>query len=155
LPYRAKTMCNHPGCQELASGGHYCNAHSHQDTMSVPDHARDKRVHRLYDRKWKERRAKFLASNPWCEDCMSIGIYTPSAHAHHEQKHHGNRTVFNSSPLKALCHSCHSRVTIKETKNILIPIPPKNVLSEGTSSVTVVARVKMSPIKALNHGKSE
>lgn len=155
MPYRAKTICNHPGCIELVSSGRYCIAHSHQDTISYPDHGRDKEVHRLYDRKWKARRVRFLASNPWCEDCLAQGIYSAAEHVHHEHRHRGNRMIFNTSPLKALCHSCHSRITAKEIKNSLSPLAPKNVLTKETASAVVIAREKMSPIKAELHGKSE
>lgn len=107
-------MCNHPGCEELASGGRYCNAHSHDSNTSIPNEGRDKEVHRLYDRKWKDRRIKFLSANPWCEECLAQGIYTPAEHAHHDQRHKGNRMIFNTSKLIALCHSHHSQITAKE-----------------------------------------
>lgn len=155
MPNRAKSICNHAGCAELASIGHYCNAHSQQSNTTVPDHGRDKEVHRLYDRKWKARREKFLASNPWCEDCLSRGIYTPATDVHHEHRHRGDRMVFNTSPLKAQCHSCHAKKTSEEIKKDRRPIPPINVSNGRLSSAVGIARKKMSPIKALKHGKSE
>jgi hypothetical protein len=45
---------------------------------------------------------------------MIGGVWEPATDCHHVTPHKGDRQVFISSELRALCHSCHSRHTVRE-----------------------------------------
>ena len=114
MPSAALKSCAYPGCQVLVAKG-MCDAHTAQvnkDPARV--RTRDAAVRRLYDRTWKKMRSVYLAGHPWCADCLREGKYVPAIDVHHVQRHMGDRATFNSSPLEALCHSCHSRRTMSE-----------------------------------------
>ncbi len=99
---------------------------------------RDKRVHRLYDRRWGKRRAAWLAAHPWCAACLRQGIHTPATDVHHLVAHRGDVDVFISSPLESLCHSCHSKATVAEGRG------PQQVLGGSVLSVVGQRREKTS-----------
>jgi 5-methylcytosine-specific restriction protein A len=109
VPHAALKPCSYPGCSELVRYGR-CSKHK----TAQPQ--RDLQVHRLYDRKWKARRRAHLAEHPWCEDCLEQNLYTEATDVHHENRHRGDAETFLSSPLRSLCHSCHSRRTAAETR---------------------------------------
>jgi 5-methylcytosine-specific restriction protein A len=103
--------CSYAGCNELTATG-YCEKHI-QPKLYAP---KDKQVHRLYDRNWRKRRMNHLAESPWCEDCLKVGVWMPATDLHHEIRHRGDRHVFATSPLRSLCHSCHSKRTVIEQR---------------------------------------
>jgi 5-methylcytosine-specific restriction protein A len=108
MPARARRTCSYPGCSNLAeAGSSRCIAHSHYD-----NHKPERQ--RLYDRTWRARRAAYLASHPWCEDCLEKGLYVPAVDVHHVDRHEGDRVKFVTSPLRALCKECHSKHTAVE-----------------------------------------
>jgi 5-methylcytosine-specific restriction protein A len=111
MPNSPLTLCAYPNCPELVRSG-YCSFH-HVLKVTYP---RDPQRQALYDRRWKKRRVAWLASHPWCEDCLDQDIYTPATDVHHEIRHAGDVDLFLSSPLRGLCHACHSRRTIIEVR---------------------------------------
>lgn len=106
--------CAYPGCSELVKKG-YCDKH-----QRIIDHDRAKAnvakaaIHRLYDRRWGKRRVAQLSQQPWCEECIKHGQYTPATDVHHVERHRGDRRLFDASALISLCHQCHSRITISQ-----------------------------------------
>lgn len=125
MPKAAMKPCSYPGCSELVESGR-CLAHSHFRDMEYRDAERQK----LYNTfQWRQIRKKQLTAHPWCEKCLSAGIYTPATDVHHLKRHEGNVETFFSSPLQSLCHSCHSSETIQEVNER--GIPPKKVLKWG------------------------
>ncbi len=109
MPRVALHPCSYPGCTELVEHGR-CPEHRHNEATYQRDPGRQ----RLYDRKWQKRRELQLSTHPWCEDCLDQGVYTPATDVHHLIPHRGDPLVFGSSPLRSLCHVCHSRHTIQE-----------------------------------------
>jgi 5-methylcytosine-specific restriction protein A len=108
--------CAYPGCPELVQRG-YCEKHAAAARQRfAPRPQEDKATHRLYDRAWQRRRKAHLAAHPWCEDCLATGIYTPATDVHHEIRHRGDPVLFATSPLRSLCHECHSRRTAGEVR---------------------------------------
>lgn len=105
--------CAYPGCNELVAHG-YCSKHYKPESFTTVQ--KDKEIHRLYDRKWRARRLNKLAADPWCEDCLEHEIWNPATDIHHVIRHRGDVSVFNTSPLISLCHSCHSKRTQEETR---------------------------------------
>lgn len=96
MPRRTLRSCAYPACPNLVRSG-YCA--QHKGLAVVPmNRTRDKGVQRLYDRNWQKRRARQLAKEPWCEDCMAKGIYTPATEAHHTRRHQGDPVIFRTSP---------------------------------------------------------
>jgi 5-methylcytosine-specific restriction protein A len=77
---------------------------------------RDRERQGLYDRQWQRIRKQYLTAFPWCADCLEQGRYTAATDVHHEIPHRGRRAVFLSSPLRSLCHACHSRRTSLEVR---------------------------------------
>jgi len=132
VPKAALRPCRYPGCPSLVIDG-YCEDH-------VPLPRRKQDYQRLYDRRWQRRRAQWLSTHPWCEECMKQGIYTPATEVHHLIPHRGNIDLFLGSPLESLCKSCHSRKTNKEVHGR----GDKKVLSGGLSSAGGHPREKKS-----------
>ena len=98
----ALIICKYPGCNHTVSPTvGYCPLHIRDDALppkapeQQPERTDEQRErHRLYDRKWKKRRAAQLAERPWCAVCLDDGIYTPATDVHHVVPHHGDRGIF-------------------------------------------------------------
>lgn len=103
----ALRICAHIGCHNLVKSG-YCDSHQRET-----GYRHDPERQRLYDRKWQARRRRWLSEHPWCEECLSNGLYVPATDVHHLRAHRGDRSVFISSELESLCHACHSQKTAK------------------------------------------
>jgi len=112
MPTAALKPCSYPGCPTLVGHGR-CDQHAEAPR---PVYKRDAERQRLYDRKWQMRRRLQLSRHPWCADCLAQGIYTPALDVHHVTPHRGNPTLFITSPLESLCHSCHTKHTNAESK---------------------------------------
>ena len=154
---RMMIICQGPGCHEIVSvDDRYCLIHKRspappvtsgvdetvQETKQRTDEQRAR--HRLYDRKWQRRRIKQLQDSPWCAHCLEHGVYTPATDVHHVIPHRGDRSMFETSPLESLCHSCHSRHTATEDT------PQSEKFARGVSSAGVLLREKNSPIETVN-----
>lgn len=63
---------------------------------------------------WKERRAKQLEDQPWCEDCLKMGVKRRATDADHEEPHRGDPVKFFQGRLRSRCHSHHSAKTNHE-----------------------------------------
>ena len=107
MPNSAMRPCSYPGCPALVQHGR-CEQHAEAPR---PVYNRDPERQRLYDRKWQMRRRLQLSKYPWCADCLAQGRYTAATDVHHINPHRGDPTIFITSPLISLCHSCHSKVT--------------------------------------------
>jgi 5-methylcytosine-specific restriction protein A len=110
MPLSARRPCAYPGCPELVASGRCAK---HQQARAF---VRERERQNLYDRRWQRIRKSYLTAFPWCADCLAQGRYTPATDVHHEVRHQGNRAIFLSSPLRSLCHACHSRRTAAEVK---------------------------------------
>ena len=131
-PTASLKPCSYPGCANLVRSGR-CAKHQIEQNKSEFQQYRDPNIQKLYDRRWREVRLKYLASHPWCEECLRANIYEPATDVHHVQRHGGEPSIFRSSPLMALCHRCHSRITANEVGIIHQSVPTmprggKNVL---------------------------
>ncbi len=111
MPSKPQKPCAYPGCASLVSGG-YCS--KHRAVASTRDSEKERKVHRLYDRRWKKAREAQLAKEPWCADCLRANIYTAASEVHHDERHEGDREKFWSSSKTSLCKTCHSKRTAAE-----------------------------------------
>lgn len=103
--------CKHPGCRMLTSEG-YCPAHKPK-----ADRQASAAWHYLYTDPrygWKERRADQLIREPWCRECARIELRVRATDADHIEPHQGDVQKFMKGDLQSLCHSCHSRKTMRE-----------------------------------------
>lgn len=111
--------CKHVGCVELTRDV-YCDKHKPTDTR------RDSVAWRyLYNTKrWKNMRAERLLISPFCVECERQGRRVRATDVDHINDHKGNRRLFyDVSNLQTLCHSCHSKKTMRENPHP----PPKKV----------------------------
>ena len=113
MPKRLPKPCAYPGCPELTEG-RYCEKHARED-----DRARGTATQRGYDERWRKARTFYLKRHPLCVGCVDEGRITPATVVDHIIPHKGNKELFwDESNWQALCASCHSRKTMKETKGI-------------------------------------
>ena len=106
--------CKAPGCRVLTAEG-YCPAHKPRAVSSAP-----KAWHRLYKRpEWPKLRADQLAREPFCRECAAQGNRVRATEVDHIRPHCGDLRLFlDPDNLQSLCHSCHSRKTMRENPEI-------------------------------------
>lgn len=101
--------CKHPGCREYAVQNGYCEKHK-SDRYSFFEKKRISPSKLGYDRKWNAARKEFLKANPLCKICGK-----PATEVDHIIPHKGNMILFwDRGNWQSLCHSCHSKKTIRE-----------------------------------------
>ena len=108
--------CRHPGCPELVRDG-WCARHKPQPLgrrasaewhgwYSLPIWTRDLRPTQLL-------------REPWCRECAKAGRRVRATDVDHIRDHRGDWALFTDrSNLQSLCHSCHSRKTMREQGQI-------------------------------------
>lgn len=95
----------------------YCVTHQMIRADVYPHRTRDQAVQRLYDTvRWEQIRIRQLSNEPWCAACLADGLYTPATDVDHVTPHRGDQEKFFAGPFQSLCHSCHSRKTIREMR---------------------------------------
>ena len=105
--------CRHPGCGQLTRDG-YCPAHRPPQQPRSPEAAAWRR---WYSRKiWTDDlRPGQLLREPFCRECARLGLRVYASHVDHIRDHKGDWALFTDREnLQSLCHSCHSRKTIRE-----------------------------------------
>lgn len=108
--------CRHPGCCVLVSGG-YCAAHKPKDSTRRSEES--KSWHWMYlTPEWvDDLRPEQLLREPFCRECAQRGIRTRATDVDHVEPHNGDWSKFTDrSNLQSLCHSCHSRKTMAESR---------------------------------------
>ena len=104
LPLRA---CQIPYCNGLATHHGYCERHAREREQRY-EQGRGTPAVRGYDARWARRRRQFLREHPTCVLCGR-----PAMHVHHRIALRDGGDASDEN-LLALCHSCHSSVTIKQ-----------------------------------------
>lgn len=83
MPSSALRVCSYPGCSNLVKAGR-CDKHL-AEARARDNAQRDPEVKRLYNSaRWQKIRASVLARSPWCEACLSQGVYVQADHVDHE-----------------------------------------------------------------------
>ena len=122
MAQRAPLPCRHPGCcAVVGDGSGYCAAHQADKAAMHRAYGqarkgRDAEEIRFYNSSaWKNVRRAFLVRHPLCEVCEGQGRVTPANVVDHRQpmKEGGERYDFDN--LRALCVSCHNRITARQT----------------------------------------
>lgn len=109
--------CRHPGCGVLVPDG-YCAAHRPPARVIERGEAA-KQWHKLYklDIWTKDLRPMQLAREPFCRECVKLGLRVRATEVDHIVDHKGDMALFTDRKnLQSLCHSCHSRKTMLEIR---------------------------------------
>ena len=104
--------CKHPGCAELTREG-WCPKHKPGEAARRESAA----WHRWYSLPiWTDDlRPMQLLREPWCRECARRGLRVQATDVDHIADHKGDWGKFTDrSNLESLCHSCHSRKTMRE-----------------------------------------
>ena len=115
MPRRPDTPCSHPGCPRLCAE-RFCEEHKQTENRRYNRYQRNPAINKRYGSAWRRIRARYIKAHPLCEDCLAAGRYTPATEVHHvlplsEGGTHGEGN------LRALCHSCHSAITMAANNN--------------------------------------
>ena len=116
MPRKAKRPCGYPGCPALAEK-YYCPEHEElmkKQSGASYNRRRPTDTGKRYGRQWKKIRAIFLSDHPLCEVCKKEGRLTPAQEVHHILPLSEGGTN-ESGNLMALCKSCHSAITARDT----------------------------------------
>lgn len=118
MPQRPRQPCRQPGCAALVSGVWYCEEHRPKPKPTTTDYERQRgsASQRGYGAYWRRLRLLFLRRHPLCADPF---------HEHGDRKvaatdvdhivarRDGGTNAWDN--LQPLCHSCHSRKTVRES----------------------------------------
>jgi 5-methylcytosine-specific restriction protein A len=80
------------------------------------EQVRLKTAERGYNNRWKRARLGYLAKHPLCVHCKEHGLVTLATDLDHIVPHKGDMIKFwdFANNIQPLCHSCHSKKTVKE-----------------------------------------
>ncbi len=85
----------------------------HRPPRPAMPESRPNSAQRGYGHKWRLLRLAFLRANPLCVECAKAGRDEAAVHCDHiiAREKGGSDDEAN---LQGLCHSCHSRKTVRE-----------------------------------------
>ena len=112
MAQRPPSACRKPGCPGLVRNGvcSKCGPLRRHDQVAH-DTQRGTAAQRGYGGRWQRVRMMFLQAHPLCAACAQQGRVTAATDVHHiVPKREGGSDA--ASNLEALCHACHSRVTV-------------------------------------------
>lgn len=109
MPQLPGSNCKKPGCPGIVRD-RVCSVCGSTRT----EDRRQSSSMRGYDHTWRKLRGMVLRSRPLCAECERIGRTTAATDVHHivALRDGGRNTADNLQPL---CHSCHSRITARDT----------------------------------------
>jgi 5-methylcytosine-specific restriction protein A len=111
MPNSAKRLC--PIHHVILSYGERCPRCAKQPRPAIP---RPTARQRGYNRRWEKVAKLFLMDHPLCAECGRNGRLTAAGCVDHIVPHKGNYEVFwDELNWQALCSSCHSRKTRRES----------------------------------------
>src|SRR5260370_30978523 len=61
------------------------------------------------NRRWRRKRAAWLAQHPLCVECEKCGVVTPASVVDHVVDHGNDWNAFWLNPIRSLCRECHER----------------------------------------------
>lgn len=107
--------CRHPGCCELVSEG-YCDAHRPRGDRRSEESQSWRWLY--FTDEWRdELRPTQLMCEPFCRECAKRGLRVKATDVDHIVDHKGDLALFRDpANLESLCHSCHSRKTMRENR---------------------------------------
>lgn len=105
--------CRKPGCAELTREG-WCPKHKPKAASRSQE---AQAWHRWYSLPiWTDDlRPNQLLEEPFCRECAAKGERVYATDVDHIRDHKGDWALFTDrGNLQSLCHSCHSRKTMRE-----------------------------------------
>ena len=109
MPWKPKTICCYPGCNELAHG-QYCGKHK-----KLMSRIQNKKNSKIYNYQWRKASKAYLRKNPLCVHCKKEGRVTPATEVDHIIPHNCDMKLFwDKNNWQSLCKKCHSRKTALE-----------------------------------------
>jgi 5-methylcytosine-specific restriction protein A len=111
MPWKPRSPCSVTGCPHLSNGSGRCETHDAERIRArraAYDANRPSAAKRGYDAEWQALRQRFLRAHPACSSC---GQRATDVHHVHALARGGSNEWAN---LQALCHSCHSRITVRD-----------------------------------------
>ncbi|MFO0849575.1 MAG: HNH endonuclease [Gemmataceae bacterium] len=93
-----------------------------------PAAARPSPSRRGYGPDWDRCRLAYLADHPECEQCSQAGVLTAATEVDHVRRIERGGPRFDHENLMALCKSCHSKKTVRETATFGWQRPPVPVV---------------------------
>ena len=116
MPRRPKTPCPTPGCPELVHG-RYCEKHQ-RARQAQCDKDRPNSTARGYGGRWRLLRVMYLRAHPFC---MANACQEQANHVDHIiPKSAGGSDAWDN--LQGLCHSCHSKKTLRERRPMAVSV---------------------------------
>lgn len=112
MPNKPKKPCSYNGCPNLTDD-RYCEMHRKDRQIKYSKYFRIPEHNKLYDYKWRKIRERYIAEHPICDKCRMDGRIIPATDIHHIKPLREGGTHEDSN-LQALCHACHSRLTMTE-----------------------------------------
>jgi hypothetical protein len=70
----------------------------------------------INSRQWRKCAKSYLRSHPLCQRCEAAGLPIPAREVHH-LRGQSEEHKYDHAHMIALCTSCHSAITIAETKS--------------------------------------
>lgn len=112
MPRKAGTICSRAGCAGIVRDGvcSVCGPRRVQRNAEY-DARRGTAAQRGYGGRWQRAREIYLRAHPLCVACAVEGRATPATDVHHLRPLRDGGTDAPDN-LQALCHACHSRVTM-------------------------------------------
>lgn len=105
VPYRAPRPCRENGCPNYGIHRGWCEVHAKQHEHDY-DQDRGWPSQRGYGEAWRQLRTDYLRAHPHCVSCGEL-----ATDVHHILPRNKGGTD-DWSNLEALCHECHSRITL-------------------------------------------
>lgn len=112
MPSKPPHPCAHPGCPKLTLE-RFCIEHAKAEARRYNRYDRDPASKKRYGHQWQKVRARFLAANPLCAECLARGITTPASEVHHILPLSRGGT-HDEDNLMALCKPCHSAISARD-----------------------------------------
>ena len=121
MPRKPLKPCHYPGCPKLTENI-YCDEHEKLVSKRYDKYNRHPEFHKRYGRSWREVRAKYVLTHPFCEECFKKGILVPVEEVHHiiPVNEGGTNEAHN---LMSLCKSCHNRIHIERGDRMAVNGP--------------------------------
>lgn len=109
MPWKPKSICSYPGCNELTHD-RYCSKHKREVNKE-----RNDINSKIYNNRWRKASKAYLKDNPLCVYCKKEDRLTPATEVDHIIPHGGDMKLFwNKSNWQSLCKKCHSKKTALE-----------------------------------------
>ena len=107
MPYKLPRPCSYPGCPALTHE-RYCAKHKTLAGREYNRYQRSADHNKIYGRRWRTIRDRYISKHPLCEKCLESGLLVPVDEVHHIVSPEDGGT-HDDDNLMSLCRSCHAK----------------------------------------------